>query len=966
MNALEVKFLGIPSVKLNGNEVKLPFAKAEYIIYMLVYEKNITRDKLCSLFWDDVKDEVAKKSLRNAVYTIRKNFYEEIIISPKRYLLQIDENCKIISDLDIINNLNISNDITEQEVNNFINIYSGDFLEGIENKLCSEFENWITVTRYKNRMLYIDKLKGIISILIDRENYVLGEKCCNKLIELEELDETGYRNLMIIYSSQERYSDAINVYNALEKTLKDNLSIKPLAETRKILDTIVQRQITEKVDNKKNDFYGREKEIKLLKNNFINFLNNEKFFSYIIYGEAGIGKTRILEKSTENLDNDFIFLRIACYEAETEFIFKLWDKIFESISHKIKEKNIKVPTNIISNIVKSFPTFNIGLSGDVLSANARTNNNSYIENDICDMFSIVSKVQKVVFVIDDLNWADKNSLELLCKVVFSNRFNIMILSSCRDEYRDSLEKFYFNLYPNKIINSIKLNRFSYDETKELINMITPDYAKYSETIYAESEGNPLFITEIINSLNQGVNVRNMTDTMSAIINGRIIKLSPGARKLLAICSMFYEVFDVMTLSKITNESTFNIIELIEELISKNILKEINYADVNCGLIFTHQKIREYIYNTVSYSKRTVLHEAIGEYYETKLKNKVIDRIYFANLIYHFTLSYNKYKIFKYEIKNMQVIFDVSHEIFPKLEEERYTGIFEFYSDAKVLEEKFEKLKEIYYEINFEGDSEKYELQIIYLYLSGRFHKDIGEPLKGLSAIKKMIDLSLKKGYYDYAFEGYLLLIQYGINTNNLEIMAEYIDNAEKISLMAGDLAKNGLVLRFKGYYYILMGDYERGEAYIFQAADIFNSLDDKNKYILNIVASYFYLGESKRLQKKYQEAIEFYNKAFELCDEDEDFPATAIILSKIGYAKFEMEIYDEALFYMLKSLKAYNKTIFAWGRAEVYYCLALIYDKKKNHEKSKNYIKGAMLFCDKYYNNDINKKAEMFLKSIEH
>jgi len=967
MNVLEVKFLGIPSIKLNGYEMNLPFAKAEYIIFLLVYEKNITRDKLCSLFWGDVKDEVAKKSLRNAVYTIRKNFYNDIITSPKRSLLQMDEGCMITTDIDIINDFIVCDELSENEINCYISIYSGEFLEGIENKSCAEFESWLNIRRSKNKKIYVDKLKEIIIILMNKENYVLGEKCCNKLIELEEFDEIGYKNLMIIYSNQERFSDAIKIYSTLEQTLKENLSINPLAETRKMFDSILNKQVSGKVESKRNDYFGREKEIELLKNNFIAFLSNKDFSSYIVFGEAGIGKTRLIEKVTENLNKDLIVIKFSCYEAESDFMFKLWDKIFENLSYIIKGKNINIPSDIINIINKSFPTLNIGLGNNEYHSNeVRASNNTYIENYISDMFTIISKIQKVVFVIDDLNWSDKNSLELLCKVVFSNRFNMMILASCRDESRDSIEKFYFNLCPNKNINKIELKRFSYSETNELIYMIMPEYTKHNVIIYNESEGNPLFITEMINSLKQGMNASDMTDMMATLISGRIVKLSIEARKLLAICSMFYEVFDVKMLSKITNVSSFNIIESIEELIVKNILKEIKYSDANCGLIFTHQKIREYIYNTVSNSKRIVLHEAIGEYYETKIRNSKIDRIYFANLIYHFTMSNNKYKIFKYEIKNMQVIFDVSHEIFPILDDERYIGIFEYYSDEKLLADKFDKINIINDELNFEENQEKYELQIIYLYLYGRFHKDIGDPLKGVVAIEKMINLSLKKEYYEYVFEGYLQLIQYGINTNNLEIMIYYIENAEKISQINNDLGKISLVLRHKGYYNILKGDFENGENNIFQALDIFNSLIDKNKYILNIAASYFYIGESKKLQKKYNEAIEYYNKAFELCDEDEDFPAIAVILSKIGYIKFELENYDEALFYMLKSLKAYNKTVFAWGRAEVYYYLALIYDKKNIKEKSKYYIEGALLFCDKCYNNNLNKKAKLFLEGIEY
>lgn len=964
MNLVKVKFLGIPSIKLNGSDIYLPFAKAEHIIYLLAHDKSITRDKLCIFLWGNMKEESAKKSLRNAVYTIRKKFYDDIIISPKRFLLQIDASCEIISDIDTIKNFDAHNELDENIINDFLNIYDGDFLEEFDNKSTIEFEDWLVFNRNKYKKLYVEKLSEITNILIVKLNYNLAEKCCKKLIEIEEFEEIGYINLMKIYSSQEKYTDAINVYNILEKTLRENLSVSPLVETRKMFDSIFKKHISDKIENKKIDFYGRKEEIEILNNNFIDFVSNKLFNSYIIFGEAGVGKTKLIEKAIDNLDYNLIFIKISCYDVESKFMFKLWDKIFESLSFILKDKDILIPIELINNIKKPFPTLNIGPDSMEYNTN-KLSNFSFIENYICDMFSIISKKRKIVFIIDDLQWADKNSLELLCKVIFTNKYKIMLVASCRSGNVETLEKFYLNLCLNEKISKIELNRFSKAETKSFIHMIMPEVTGHSDIIYKESEGNPLFITEMMNSLKQGMDVRNITDKMAILINSRIVNLSSEARKLLIICSIFYEMFDIKMLAKITGISSINLIELTEELLSRNILKEGKYSNDKFGLMFTHQKIREYVYKSVSNSKRIVLHETIAEYYETKLKNNQIDRIYFPNLIYHFSNAENKFKVFKYEIKDMQVIFDVCHEIFPIVKEKMSTGVFEYYTDQKVLEEKFKKLKEIYEELEFKDDKEIYELQIIYLYLYGRFHKDIGDLSKGIEAIRKMIYLSLRIGNHNYCFEGYVQLIQYAINSNKLNLMKHSIENAEKIAGIKNDKDKISLVLRYKGYLNILQGNYKDGEYYLSQAVELFSSLTDKDKYILNISASYFYIGESKRLQKKYSEAIKYYYKAFEQCDEEEDFSSIAVIFSKIGHAKYELGIYDEAQFYLLKSLKAYNKTIFSWGRAEVYYCLALIYDKKGMKEKSKNYIEGAILFSNKYYNNDLNKKAELFLDNIE-
>jgi DNA-binding SARP family transcriptional activator len=964
MNRLEIKFLGIPSIKLNGNEIHLPFAKAEYIIFLLAYEKSMTRDKLCSFLWGDVKDEIAKKSLRNAVYTIRKSFYDNIIISPKRALLQIDDTCEIITDIYSIRNIDVIDELEENDIDFYINLYIGDFLEGIKSKLYPAFEEWISFLKNKYRKIFLENIKEIINLLIKRDSYSLCEKCCIKLIQMEEFEEIGYRNLMLIFSKQGRYGDAIKIYNDLDKILSENLSVAPSSETRKLFDNIIKNYATTTIEKKKTDFYGREKEIELLNNNFVRFLSNKEFSSYIVLGEAGVGKTRLLEEVTCGLEGKSLLIKVSCYDVESEFMFKLWDKIFESLSYLLRVKNIHIPFDIINYVKKSFPTLDVETNDSEYNANLKRNY-VFMENYICDMFSIICKKEKIIFVIDDLQWADKSSLELLCKVISSNRYKIMFVSSCRSGNMSSVEKFYLNLCAYRNVSRFELSRFSRLETKQFIQLVMPEIECNSGVIYDESEGNPLFITEMMNSLKQGMNEKNITDKMAILINSRIVNLGEEARKLLTICSMFYESFDIKILSKLTGIRSIKVIDLVEELLIKNILKEEKHSDGSCMLIFTHQKIREYIYNNVSNSKRMLLHEIIGEYYENVLNDDKIDRILHPNLIFHFARANNKYKVFKYEIKGMQVILDVSHEIFPIIDDKNSSGVFEYYTDAKVLEDKFEKLKEMYEELKFQRTKEMNELGIIYLHLYGRFHKDVGNPLKGLKAIANMIELSLKEEYYKYAFEGYLQLIQHSINTNDLDLMESTIENAERIATKENDKPEFALSQRYKGYLNILKGNYIVGEKYILQALDLFSSLEDKGKYLLNIVASNFYMGESKRLQGNYKEAIKFYYQAYELCDDDEDFPALALIFSKIGYTKFELEIYDEAQFYLLKSLKSYNKTVFAWGRADVYYCLALIYDKKNLRDKSKNYIELAILFSNKYCNSELYKKSKIFLEKFQ-
>lgn len=299
------------------------------------------------------------------------------------------------------------------------------------------------------------------------------------------------------------------------------------------------------------------------------------------------------------------------------------------------------------------------------------------------------------------------------------------------------------------------------------------------------------------------------------------------------------------------------------------------------------------------------------------------------------------------------MLNARHEIFPIEEVNEAVNLFQNYIDEASLEKEFSEIKTLYEELICCYNDSLIEEEIIYLYLYGRYNKGKGNHEEGLACLNKMISLSEKHQFLEHALNGYLQIIHYYVNINDINKMTKAIIKAENIAKFMDDECKKAIVLRFKGYSNILASKYKEGSNYIKKAIQIFDSSVHKEKYILNIVASLFYLGEGYRLQGFYQKALSYYEEAINLCDENEEFPAVALIFSKIGYIKFKQQNIDEAQFYFLKSLKAYEKSIFVWGRTEVYYFLYRIYEQKNNITRARIYLDHALKYVNKCSNDEI-------------
>lgn len=953
MNMINIKFLGIPSITMNDEMINLPYAKAEGVLYLLLYEKSVSREYLSSLLWGDMDTQSSRKNLRNAIYVIRKNTFDDIIISPKRSILQLNDKYEVKSDIDLIDGFDPCQPLDHRIIDEFLNCYNYDFLNEFKIASNMEYLEWINTINLKLNTTYINKLKILSDKLIMGKDFYYGELCSIKLTELEEYGEEGYVNLMKIYQYKGKYQDAVDIYNQLSDKLDKDLSVKPSNEIEKLYKKIVKK-IKHDLNKTKIKFWGRKSEKRAIYNNIYRFVGNKSFKSIFISGEDGIGKSLLLNEIVDDLDLGTLLLKIDCYEYESDFIFKFWDKVFRQISDIIKEKNIKIPKSLTNNIAKSFPTLDINLY-DNIGEFTYTSNYDLTEKAIFDLFTLLSDKFKIIFIVDDLNNVDNASLKLLYKTILANRYEIMLIASNKDIDEHTEDKFYNLLKYNKIVETIFLDRLDMKETEKFIEKIMPEAKSKSKKIYLESEGNPLFITEIVNSIKRNDSNEYMTDKIENLIKSRLNKLSSEARKLLSICSLFHDKFYIDTLINITHMNEMKLIDVIDELLLKVILTEGMEKGGKLGLDFTHCKIREYVYNNMSNAKKIILHGKIAEYYETKLlRNKKINRTLYPELIYHLSSSNSHCKLFKYKTRWLEEILNFNHEIFPIVQDNISIkpGLIEHYLDEESLEKELGDLNKLHNNIVCKRCDKCLEEKIIYLYLCGRFNKNRGNFKEGLKYLNKMVSLSKENKYHEYTYKAHLQLGHHYLNTNDLHYMEKSIVKAEELTKILKDRCKTAIVWRLKGYLYILLDRYDKGEEYINNALEIFKLSINKERYSLNIVASLYYLGESYRIQELYDIALEYYNKALNLHIDSEDCPAAGLIFSKIGYIKYKQNVIDEAQFYYLKSLKAYEKNIFVWGKAEVYYYLFKIYESKKMMTKAKNYLNESLNYVDKCSNSE--------------
>ena len=97
---LTALILGQASLIWKEERLVLPYAKLEALLYYLLLKKSATRSELAALLWSEMPEETAKKNLRNTVYMLRKILGDEMLLTPSRSLLLLNQKMCRPTDLE--------------------------------------------------------------------------------------------------------------------------------------------------------------------------------------------------------------------------------------------------------------------------------------------------------------------------------------------------------------------------------------------------------------------------------------------------------------------------------------------------------------------------------------------------------------------------------------------------------------------------------------------------------------------------------------------------------------------------------------------------------------------------------------------------------------------------------------------------------------------------------------------------
>jgi len=471
-------------------------------------------------------------------------------------------------------------------------------------------------------------------------------------------------NRLLSKMADDRYQTAKGLSHDLELCLQQ-LKRKSASDfTLGELDISPNLQLKQKL-------YGREKETAVLINSFVRISQGASEIM-LVSGLSGVGKSALVNEVHRPLtEKKGVFISGKFEQNQRGIPFYAWRQAFTSLAEYILKENdvsLKHWRELILNaigdngqvIIDAIPSFELIIGKQpktaVLSGIQAQNRFSYVVNQFVD--AIALKEHPLVIFIDDWQWADIASLDLLRSLVESKaKPHLLLITAYRDNEISNSHPFWLTL---EDINqsaiyseSIHLENLTESATLTLISdaLQQPDEVQeLAELVYKKTQGNAFFLVQFLEmlekrsylrfDLQQGrwlwdleeLNRLNITNNVVDLMVDKIKRLPELSQQALKFAACIGNNFQIVELANILDYSQEQTTELINLPTKEGILRQSKNS-----YYFIHDKVQQAAYSIFDEQTKKQVHYKIAWVLLNKLSSEEQSEHLFA-LVRHLNIG----------------------------------------------------------------------------------------------------------------------------------------------------------------------------------------------------------------------------------------------------------------------------------------------------------------------------------------
>ncbi len=409
---------------------------------------------------------------------------------------------------------------------------------------------------------------------------------------------------------------------------------------------------------------GRTRELALLDSTFARCRDDGAPQLVTIFGDAGVGKSRLVQElvATLGVDTKVVVGRCLAYgEGITLWplgeILKAEAVLLENDPlDAAREKVVALVEDVIGSDDQARTTAallaTLGLEPPELTALDPKAVYRAMIAAWRGLLTALAAEQPLLVVVEDIHWADSTMLDMLEDIAEHVAGPALVLCTARADLLRTRPGW----GGGKLnFSSISLSPLTHDEGAQLVEHLLDVEelpTELKERILARADGNPFFLEEILRRLideglvtrdsgrwraGEGIADVEIPDTVQGVILARIDLLSPTEKRVLQRAAVVGRVFWSGAVRRLTGEDDLDEIlttlsrrELCSEHLSSSMAGDVEFS-------FKHVLVRDVAYESLPRSERAAAHSEAASWIEEASGERVAD---VAELLaYHYDVAF---------------------------------------------------------------------------------------------------------------------------------------------------------------------------------------------------------------------------------------------------------------------------------------------------------------------------------------
>jgi len=668
-------------------------AKKLFKLLVLAPQRRLHKDQALDYLWPDKNSETAANNLNRTLFILRRvlqpglesatqssyiGFKDDILTLAPAAVAWVDvEAFERLIQLGRQQNHNL------EHYNAALELYKGELLPE------DVYDDWADRRRRTLHKSYVDLLKQVATLYIERASYPQAISVLSTLLRVEPTDEGMQRELMQLYAQTGERDKAIRLYRQACQALRDELGVEPSVETTALYEAILAEAlppaftplsassvepVVRPEEPNRPPLIGRQAEMKKLTEHLRQAQHGQGNVVFLI-GEQGVGKTRLGEElMTYARSTGVRVLQGAAFDGEgrllyTPFVGTLRRGLNPKLIEQVRQRLgllVSDLARLLPELVKNTPveTDKLDTAPSRLNIETGDQERRRLFDAIAGVYTVMAQTTPLLVFLDNLHAAGESSLQLLHYLArqIPNQRILLVCAVDQDKLQRGTPIAFVlgELQRNHLAQRLNLGRLTRDEVTQFCVNLLDESVRASvipAAVFELTEGNPFFIKELVFSLTQLGQLEHhngvwrllpeskavVPSSITEVVRLRLGHLSEDAHRLLGVAAVSGASFNYELLQKATHWEHGRLLDAFDELLKNAVIEA-----ADSGYRFQHAMIRQAVYYELAAERRAWLHEHVAQALEIGRASRLDEQS--AILAYHYEHAGQPALAFRYLLR----------------------------------------------------------------------------------------------------------------------------------------------------------------------------------------------------------------------------------------------------------------------------------------------------------------------------